>query len=41
MRTRILLLLTIVSIQTGYSQVIDNKKETVIVDSVRNVKIQE
>ena len=41
MRTRILLLLTIVSIQTRYSQVIDNKKETVIVDSVRNVKIQE
>lgn len=41
MRTRILLLLTIVSIQTRYSQVIDNKKETVIVDSVRNIKIQE
>lgn len=41
MRTKILLLLAIVSIQTGNSQVIDNKKETVIADSIRNVKAQE
>jgi len=41
MRTKILLLLAFVSIQAGYSQVIETKTETVIVDSVRNVKAQE
>jgi colicin import membrane protein len=41
MRTKILLLLAFVSIQVGYSQVIESKMETVIIDSVRNVKAQE
>lgn len=41
MRTKILLLLALVSIQAGYSQVVEGKKETVVVDSIRNVRAQE